>query len=291
VTLAEERRTHGGFSVGPFCLVSCKIVRLPLLCSLHHAGAFESSQDLQVWRRKFPFAYYLSKCSLLSATSFLYAFPAHADAYAFVPRSRSLASVPRSSSSSSLQMKLFDWKRRQADETGLNDLDGTEFTLDNLRSAPGSRKRKSRKGRGIAAGQGATCGFGMRGQKSRSGRPTRPGFEGGQNPLYRRLPKFVGQPTGPGHKKTVYNIISTDSLSSAASGSTVSFESLLENKAVTKSKYKIHKVVSGKEGGSVASDLTVQAHAFTESARAAIEGAGGKCEVLSPTTNQVLEEA
>lgn len=193
-------------------------------------------------------------------------------------------------STSSLQMKLFDWKRREADESAINDLDNSEFTLDNLKPAPGSRKRKTRKGRGIAAGQGATCGFGMRGQKSRSGRPTRPGFEGGQNPLYRRLPKFVGKPTGPGHKKTVYNIISTDSLSSAAPGSTVNFDSLLENKAVTKSKLKIHKVVSGKDG-SVASDLTVQAHAFTASARSAIESSGGKCETLSRTTNEVLDEA
>ena len=56
-------------------------------------------------------------------------------------------------------------------------------SLNTLKSNPGSRKKKIRKGRGIAAGQGASCGFGMRGQKSRSGRPTRPGFEGGQMPL------------------------------------------------------------------------------------------------------------
>ena len=62
--------------------------------------------------------------------------------------------------------------------------------LSSLKSNPGSRKKKLRKGRGIAAGQGASCGFGMRGQKSRSGRPTRPGFEGGQMPLYRRVPKL-----------------------------------------------------------------------------------------------------
>ena len=55
--------------------------------------------------------------------------------------------------------------------------------LDSLKSNKGARRRKLRKGRGIAAGQGASCGFGMRGQKSRSGRPTRPGFEGGQMPL------------------------------------------------------------------------------------------------------------
>ena len=63
-------------------------------------------------------------------------------------------------------------------------------TLNTLKPNIGSRKKKLRKGRGIAAGQGASCGFGMRGQKSRSGRPTRPGFEGGQMPLYRRVPKL-----------------------------------------------------------------------------------------------------
>jgi large subunit ribosomal protein L15 len=188
-------------------------------------------------------------------------------------------------------MKVFDWKRRQADESALNDLDKTEFTLDNLRPAPGSRRRPKRKGRGIAAGQGATCGFGMRGQKSRSGSGTRPGFEGGQNPLYRRLPKFVGRPTGPGHTKTVYNLISTDALAQCPAGATVNFDSLFEKKIVTKSKYKIHKVVTGRSGDKLPDNLTVQAHAFTKSAGAAIEAAGGRCEVLSKTTNQVLESA
>ena len=186
-------------------------------------------------------------------------------------------------------MKLFDWKRRQADESLLNDLDATEFTLDNLKPAPGSRKRKKRKGRGIAAGQGATCGFGMRGQKSRSGRSVRPGFEGGQTPLYRRLPKYVGRPMGPGHQKTIYNVISTDVLQNAKAGSTVNFESLFKDKLVTKSKYDLHKIVMGRTEGAVASELTVQAHGFTKTAQAAIEAAGGKCELLSPTTNQVLE--
>ena len=207
------------------------------------------------------------------------------DAYAFVPRSRSLV-APKSYSS--LQMKVFDWKRREADETHLNDLENTQFTLDNLRPAPGSRRRKTRKGRGIAAGQGATCGFGMRGQKSRSGQPTRPGFEGGQNPLYRRLPKFVGKPLGPGHKRTLYNPISTSVLSEVEAGSTVTFGSLLDSKMVTKSKLNLHKFVSGSTDP-IADGLTVQAHAFTASARDAIEAAGGKCEVLSPTTGEVLE--
>ena len=141
-----------------------------------------------------------------------------ADAFSFVPRASSVTSIK---STSSLTMKIFDWKRRQADESVLNDVENTVFTLDNLKPAPGSRHRRKRKGRGIAAGQGATCGFGMRGQKARAGRPTRPGFEGGQTPLYRRLPKYVGKPMGPGHTKTIYNIIKTDALNEVASGTTV----------------------------------------------------------------------
>lgn len=82
-----------------------------------------------------------------------------------------------------------------------------ELRVDTLKPAPGSNKRHKRKGRGIAAGQGASCGFGMRGQKSRSGPGVRAGFEGGQTPLYRRIPKFVGRPMGPGHKKKVGDAI------------------------------------------------------------------------------------
>jgi len=185
-------------------------------------------------------------------------------------------------------MKIFDWKRREADESALNDPDGPEWTLNTIKPAPGSRKRKKRKGRGIAAGQGATCGFGMRGQKARSGRPERPGFEGGQTPLYRRLPKFVGKPTGPGHTKTVYNLIKLDEINSAEPGSTCNFESLLESGSVTKSKYPIHKVVVG-SAEFTAKDVTVQAHAFTASARTAIENAGGKCQLLKRTTGEVIE--
>ncbi|CAM8879675.1 unnamed protein product [Rhodiola kirilowii] len=69
---------------------------------------------------------------------------------------------------------------------------GVRFRLDNLGPQPGSRKNRKRKGRGHAAGQGGSCGFGMRGQKSRSGPGVRRGFEGGQMPLYRRLPKLRG---------------------------------------------------------------------------------------------------
>merc|ERR1711988_352686 len=185
-------------------------------------------------------------------------------------------------------MKVFDWKRRTDDaETG--ELP-SGYSLADLKPAPGSRKRKTRKGRGISAGQGASCGFGMRGQKSRSGRPTRPGFEGGQMPLYRRVPKFVGRPMGPGHTKTKYGLIKLEYLNKAEEGQEVDYDALMEVGAVTKSKYKLKKVVGG--GDLTTKGLTVKAHAFTSTAVDAIEANGGTCVLLSPTTNQpsVMEE-
>jgi large subunit ribosomal protein L15 len=229
-------------------------------------------------------------CSFLSAFLFFFS----KEAYAFVARSSSsnhrVLLKNSVSNGSTTFMKIYDWKRRTATESEaiLNDIENTKFTLDNLRSAPGARKRITRKGRGISAGQGASCGFGMRGQKSRSGRPTRPGFEGGQTPLYRRLPKIAGKAMGPGHDKIMYNIISTDVLVSQLNGSTITYPSLLEKGVVTKTKHTRHKFVLGKSGQVPASNLIVQAHAFTQSARAMVESVGGKCELLSPTTNQVI---
>eukprot|EP00590_Aulacoseira_subarctica_P010037 CAMPEP_0172420206 /NCGR_PEP_ID=MMETSP1064-20121228/6598_1 /TAXON_ID=202472 /ORGANISM="Aulacoseira subarctica , Strain CCAP 1002/5" /LENGTH=216 /DNA_ID=CAMNT_0013160073 /DNA_START=73 /DNA_END=723 /DNA_ORIENTATION=- len=188
----------------------------------------------------------------------------------------------------SLTMKLYDWKRRDADESAINDVDSFEFQFDNLKPAPGSKHRKSRKGRGIAAGQGASCGFGMRGQKSRAGNPTRPGFEGGQQPLYRRLPKFVGKPMGPGHSKTEYNIIKLDKLNACQPGEVVNFDVLFSKGIVTKTKHEVHKIVVGGEEFT-AKDLTVQAHGFTKTAREIIEASGGKCELLKRTTGEVIE--
>ena len=113
-------------------------------------------------------------------------------------------------------MKIWDWKSRGDPPPDLETID-----LSNLKVAPGSKQRGKRKGRGIAAGQGASCGFGMRGQKSRSGRSVRPGFEGGQIPLYRRLPKFVGRPMGPGHTKVEYDLIKLSHLNEMPEGSEV----------------------------------------------------------------------
>jgi large subunit ribosomal protein L15 len=149
----------------------------------------------------------------------------------------------------------------------------TSFSLNSLQPQTGSRRRKLRKGRGIAAGQGASCGFGMRGQKSRSGRPTRPGFEGGQMPLYRRIPKLKHFPViNPTH----YTVINVSRLGELKAGSTVSLDSLEQAGLVTSPRYPL-KVLGN---GELKVKLTVQAAAFTASARAKIEAAGGTCEII-----------
>jgi large subunit ribosomal protein L15 len=137
----------------------------------------------------------------------------------------------------------------------------------------GSKKRRRRVGRGIAAGQGASCGFGMRGQKSRSGTGTKPGFEGGQMPLYRRIPKLKHFPlVNPSH----YTIVNVEKLASLAANSEVTLDSLMANGIVT-SNDGLLKILGN---GELDVALTVKAAAFTASARQKIEAAGGSCEVV-----------
>ena len=145
--------------------------------------------------------------------------------------------------------------------------------LHSLKSNTGSRKKKLRKGRGIAAGQGASCGFGMRGQKSRSGRSTRPGFEGGQMPLYRRVPKLKHFPL---INPKSFTIINVSSLNDVKEGTTVNLDSLVKGGIVTSPKYPL-KVLGN---GNLKVKLTVQAALFTASAKSKIEAAGGTCEVF-----------
>ena len=209
---------------------------------------------------------------------------------------------------SSLQMKVFDWKKRAAlaADPSVGQLsEGKYGILGNLAPAPGSKKPKNRKGRGIAAGQGATCGFGMRGQKSRSGRPTRAGFEGGQMPLYRRLPKLVGKGLGrDGHQKANFGLLKLSVLNKCADNSEVSYETCLEAGHMTKLKIKKGtSVMRGKQLVKVigcndenrepvkltAKGLTVKAHAFTASAVEQIQANGGKCVLLNPVTGEDLK--
>ncbi|CAE20000.1 50S ribosomal protein L15 [Prochlorococcus marinus subsp. pastoris str. CCMP1986] len=147
-------------------------------------------------------------------------------------------------------------------------------TLNTLKSNTGSRKKKLRKGRGIAAGQGASCGFGMRGQKSRSGRPTRPGFEGGQMPLYRRVPKLK-------HFEIInqknFSIVNLSKLSEFKESEVVNIDSLVKKKLLFKPKFPL-KILGN---GEVKVKLKVQAHAFTKVAKEKIEAAGGSCEIIN----------
>ncbi len=145
--------------------------------------------------------------------------------------------------------------------------------LNSLKPNSGARRKKLRKGRGIAAGQGASCGFGMRGQKSRSGRPTRPGFEGGQMPLYRRVPKLKHFPIVNSKSFTVINV---SALSDLKADSKVNLDSLVKAGIVTSPKHPL-KVLGN---GNLKVKLTVQAASFTASARSKIESVGGICEVL-----------
>ena len=148
-----------------------------------------------------------------------------------------------------------------------------KLKLNSLKSNNGARRRKLRKGRGIAAGQGASCGFGMRGQKSRSGRPTRPGFEGGQMSLYRRVPKLK-------HFTLInpkyFTVINVGKLNSLKEGTKVNIDSLVKEGLITNPKHPL-KVLGN---GSITTKLNVQASAFTESAKQKIEDAGGTCEIL-----------
>lgn len=138
----------------------------------------------------------------------------------------------------------------------------------------GSKKRRRRIGRGIAAGQGASGGFGMRGQKSRSGRGTRPGFEGGQMPLYRRLPKLKHFTV---INRKQYTTINVSKLASLPANTEVTMDSLMESGIITANQGSL-KILGD---GELNVALNVKAAAFTGSARSKIEAAGGSCEVVT----------
>eukprot|EP00607_Mallomonas_marina_P005489 CAMPEP_0182426164 /NCGR_PEP_ID=MMETSP1167-20130531/12649_1 /TAXON_ID=2988 /ORGANISM="Mallomonas Sp, Strain CCMP3275" /LENGTH=232 /DNA_ID=CAMNT_0024607409 /DNA_START=72 /DNA_END=774 /DNA_ORIENTATION=- len=186
-----------------------------------------------------------------------------------------------------LNMKIFDWKNREAFKKYEIPEDYV-LSVSTLKPIPGSRKKFLRVGRGISAGQGASCGRGMRGQNSRSGSPTRPGFEGGQMPLYRRIPKYGLQ---KGLVKTKYELIKLEMLNKVPENSVVDYAMLFEKGIITKANKgtKIQKVLG--DGELSVKGLTVRAHAFTASAKTAIENNGGTCVILSPTRHIPIEEA
>lgn len=146
--------------------------------------------------------------------------------------------------------------------------------LDNLAPAEGAKTSSKRLGRGIGSGLGKTSGKGHKGQWARSGGGVRPGFEGGQMPLTRRIPKrgFTNDMF-----KKVYAIVNIESLEVFDNGTEVTPELLLEKGILSKVEVSGVKIL-GK--GTLTKSLTVKAQKFTKSAVESIEKAGGKIEVL-----------
>ena len=146
--------------------------------------------------------------------------------------------------------------------------------LDELRPAPGSTKRRKKIGRGPGSGHGKTSTKGHKGHRARSGGGKAGGFEGGQMPLYRRLPKRGFIPFGG---KTEYAVVNLESLSGFAANAVVDPEGLVRAGLIKSSGRARVKVLGT---GDVAHALTVRAHAVSEGARAKIEAKGGRVETL-----------
>ncbi|MGN0788659.1 MAG: 50S ribosomal protein L15 [Christensenellales bacterium] len=147
------------------------------------------------------------------------------------------------------------------------------MNLNNMSPAPGAKTEKRRLGRGIGSGLGKTSGKGHKGQNARSGGGVRPGFEGGQMPLVRRIPKrgFTN------NFKKVYSIVNVSDLEKFADGTEVTAELLLQEGVLSKVEEYGLKVLGN---GTLTKKLVVKANKFTKSAAEIIEKAGGKAEVL-----------
>ncbi len=144
--------------------------------------------------------------------------------------------------------------------------------LHELSPAEGSAKAAWRKGRGAGSGNGKTAGKGHKGQNARSGGGVRLGFEGGQIPLYRRLPKrgFTNV------FATTYAIVNVEALNVFEDGAVVNTEALLEKGIIKKALDGVK--ILGR--GEITKKVTVQAAIFSASAKEKIESVGGKCEVV-----------
>jgi large subunit ribosomal protein L15 len=147
------------------------------------------------------------------------------------------------------------------------------ITLSNLKPPKGSRKRKVRVGRGMGSKLGRTAGKGNKGQKSRTGYSRRRGFEGGQMPLHRRMPKRGFH--NPFEKS--FSIVNVESLNVFPAGETITPE-LLRAHGFVRNATNLVKILGD---GELKPKLSVHAHAFSASAKQKIVAAGGTAEVLS----------
>ena len=144
--------------------------------------------------------------------------------------------------------------------------------LHELSPAPGSVREVKRIGRGHGSGNGKTAGKGHKGQKARAGRGIRPGFEGGQMPLQRRVPKRGFNNIFA----TPYTIINVAALNKFEDGATVNVEALIGAGVIKNAPNGVKILGNGK----IEKKLTVQVAAFSDSAKSKIEAAGGKAEVI-----------
>jgi len=144
--------------------------------------------------------------------------------------------------------------------------------LHELQTIPGTRKTRKRRGRGQGSGLGKTSGRGQKGQKSRSGYRSKPGFEGGQMPLKLRLPKFGFTSPNP----VDYSIVNIEELEVFPEGTEITPELLRERRIIRNLKLGVKILGRGK----IEKKLSVHAHRFSKSARAAIEAAGGTCKEI-----------
>ncbi len=148
--------------------------------------------------------------------------------------------------------------------------------LEDLRPSPGATRERKRIGRGPASGTGKTSGKGHKGQGARSGGGSRVGFEGGQMPLYRRLPKRGFLPHGG---KSEYALVNVGDLSARfPAGSVVDPDAMAASGLIKKSGRRAVKVLGD---GAVAHALVVKTHRISEAARGKLVAAGGQVEVLS----------
>ena len=148
------------------------------------------------------------------------------------------------------------------------------MSLHELRPAPGSKTKGKRLGQGLGSGTGKTAGKGNKGQKARSGGGVRPGFEGGQMPMMRRIPK---RGFNNARFAKVYQIVNVEDIASRfESGTTVGYEELHAARLVRNDRLPIKILANGEMDKA----LTIRANAFSAGAKAKIEAAGGKAEVI-----------
>ena len=154
--------------------------------------------------------------------------------------------------------------------------------LSKLKAPAGANKNEKRKGKGIGSGQGKTAGRGTKGQKARKSGHVRPGFEGGQMPIQRRLPKFGFKNPFTKHFAEVH----LDDLGLFPAGSLVT-EAELRARGVVKGIYDGVKIIAT---GKLAHGVSVKVNRISKAAQAAIEGAGGKVELIADREKWVRED-